>query len=109
MRAARAAGHGHAVAYSQVIIGVAKGGRTAGSTRAAVAAVMASAGHARELAQKIKANGLSTLVLQAPDALETIASHEDVDAVMGEGGHQGGAGALKNGGSHKNSLLSSGG
>ncbi|UHJ66438.1 1-deoxy-D-xylulose-5-phosphate reductoisomerase [Melaminivora jejuensis] len=46
-------------------------------------AVMASAGHARELAQKIKANGLPTLVLQAPDALETIASHEDVDAVMG--------------------------
>ncbi len=46
-------------------------------------AVMSSAAHARELAQKIKANSLSVEVLQAPDALETIASHGEVDAVMG--------------------------
>ena len=45
-------------------------------------AVMASAAHAAQLAEKIKANGLRTQVLQAPDALEQIASHEDVDAVM---------------------------
>ncbi len=45
-------------------------------------AVMASSAHARELDEKIKANGLPTQVLQAPDALEQIASHEDVDAVM---------------------------
>ena len=45
-------------------------------------AVMASAAHARELADKIKANGLATEVLQAPDALEQVAAHEDVDAVM---------------------------
>jgi len=45
-------------------------------------AVMASPAHARELADKIKANGLATEVLQAPDALEQIAAHEDVDAVM---------------------------
>jgi 1-deoxy-D-xylulose-5-phosphate reductoisomerase len=45
-------------------------------------AVMASPPHARILADKIKANGLSTQVLDAPDALETIASHEQVDAVM---------------------------
>jgi len=45
-------------------------------------AVMASSAHARELAEKIKANGLLTQVLQSPDALEQIASHEDVDAVM---------------------------
>lgn len=45
-------------------------------------AVMASPAHARELAEKIKANGLATEVLQAPDALEQIAAHEDVDAVM---------------------------
>ena len=46
-------------------------------------AVMASAEHARVLAEKIQANNLPTQVLQAPDALEVIASHPDVDAVMG--------------------------
>ena len=45
-------------------------------------AVMASAAHARELADKLQANGLATEVLQAADALEQIAAHEDVDAVM---------------------------
>ncbi|BCN38300.1 1-deoxy-D-xylulose 5-phosphate reductoisomerase [Alicycliphilus denitrificans] len=45
-------------------------------------AVMASSEHARQLDEKIKANGLATQVLQAPEALETIASHEQVDAVM---------------------------
>ncbi|NMM79867.1 1-deoxy-D-xylulose-5-phosphate reductoisomerase [Acidovorax sp. SRB_14] len=45
-------------------------------------AVMASAPHARLLAEKIKVNGLETQVLQAQDALETIASHSEVDAVM---------------------------
>ncbi len=45
-------------------------------------AVMASAEHARLLAEKLQANGLSTQVIQAPDALETIASHADVDLVM---------------------------
>ncbi len=45
-------------------------------------AVMASSEHARQLDEEIKANGLATQVLQAPEALETIASHEQVDAVM---------------------------
>ncbi|SDZ72611.1 1-deoxy-D-xylulose-5-phosphate reductoisomerase [Acidovorax soli] len=45
-------------------------------------AVMASAPHARLLAEKIKANGLKTHVLQSPDALEIIASNEEVDTVM---------------------------
>ena len=45
-------------------------------------AVMASALHACELAEKIKQNGLLTQVLQGHDALETIASHPDVDSVM---------------------------
>ena len=45
-------------------------------------AVMVSEPHARDLAEKIKANGLSTKVLCAPNALELIASHELVDAVM---------------------------
>ena len=45
-------------------------------------AVMASSPHARLLAEKLKQNGLATKVLQTNDALETIASHEDVDAVM---------------------------
>ncbi|ODS91322.1 MAG: 1-deoxy-D-xylulose-5-phosphate reductoisomerase [Comamonas sp. SCN 65-56] len=45
-------------------------------------AVMASPAHAAQLAEKIKANGLPTQVLQAPDALEQIASHPEVDAVM---------------------------
>ncbi len=45
-------------------------------------AVMASAPHARDLADKLKANGLSTHVLLAQDALEIIASDERVDTVM---------------------------
>ena len=45
-------------------------------------AVMASSPHARLLAEKIKANGLSTQVLQAPAAIEIIASCEEVDVVM---------------------------
>lgn len=46
-------------------------------------AVMASAPHAQQLAERLKQNGLQTQVLQAQDALEIIASHPDVDAVMG--------------------------
>lgn len=46
-------------------------------------AVMASAPHALQLAEAIKQNGLQTQVLQERDALEVIASHPDVDAVMG--------------------------
>jgi len=45
-------------------------------------AVMVSEPHARLLAEKIKSNGLFTQVLCAQDALEMIASHEQVDAVM---------------------------
>lgn len=45
-------------------------------------AVMASPSHAVLLAEKIKAHGLLTQVLQAPGALELIAFHPDVDAVM---------------------------
>lgn len=45
-------------------------------------AVMASAPHAQQLAEGIKQNGLVTQVLQAQDALDVIASHPDVDAVM---------------------------
>ena len=45
-------------------------------------AVMVSEPHARLLAEKIKANGLSAHVLCAQDALEMIASHERVDVVM---------------------------
>ncbi|MGJ7552675.1 1-deoxy-D-xylulose-5-phosphate reductoisomerase [Variovorax sp. RB3P1] len=45
-------------------------------------AVMASAPHAALLAEKLKQNSLATVVLTGSDALETIASHEDVDAVM---------------------------
>lgn len=45
-------------------------------------AVMASASHAALLAEKLKENGLPTQILQAQDALEIIASHDDVDAVM---------------------------
>ena len=45
-------------------------------------AVMASAPHAVALAEKLHANGLPTQVIQAQDALEMIASHDDVDAVM---------------------------
>ena len=47
-----------------------------------VYAVMASAPHARMLADKLKLNGLETIVLQGPRALETIASHDAVGAVM---------------------------
>ena len=46
-------------------------------------AVMASAAHAAQLAEKLKQNNLKTEVLQAPDALETIASHAEVNTVMG--------------------------
>ena len=45
-------------------------------------AVMASAPHAAALADKLQANGLPTQVIQTQDALEMIASHDDVDAVM---------------------------
>ena len=45
-------------------------------------AVMASAPHAAVLAEKLQANGLPTQVIQAQDALEMIASHDHVDAVM---------------------------
>jgi 1-deoxy-D-xylulose-5-phosphate reductoisomerase len=45
-------------------------------------AVMASEPHARQLAEKIKANQLPVQVLLAHDALEMIASHESVDTVM---------------------------
>ena len=45
-------------------------------------AVMASAPHAGALAEKLQANGLPTQVIQTQGALELIASHDDVDAVM---------------------------
>jgi len=45
-------------------------------------AVMASAPHARALSEQIQAQGLPTQVLDSEDALELIASHPDVDAVM---------------------------
>jgi len=45
-------------------------------------AVMASEPHARLLAEKIKANGLCVHVLHGQNALEMIASHAQVDAVM---------------------------
>jgi len=45
-------------------------------------AVMASAPHAVQLADKLRANDISTQVLQAPDSLERIADHPEVDAVM---------------------------
>lgn len=45
-------------------------------------AVMTSDSHARMLADKLKQNSLPTIVLQAQDALELIASHDEVDAVM---------------------------
>jgi 1-deoxy-D-xylulose-5-phosphate reductoisomerase len=45
-------------------------------------AVMASAPHAALLAEKIKQNNLATQVLSGSDAIERIASHEEVDAVM---------------------------
>jgi len=45
-------------------------------------AVMASAPHAAMLAEKLKQNSLKTVVLMGGDALETIASHDETDAVM---------------------------
>ncbi|UVH60253.1 1-deoxy-D-xylulose-5-phosphate reductoisomerase [Variovorax paradoxus] len=45
-------------------------------------AVMASAPHAALLAERLKQNGLKTVVLMGDDALETIASHDEADAVM---------------------------
>ena len=45
-------------------------------------AVMASAPHAAALADKIKQNSLPTRVLTGSDAMENIASHDQVDAVM---------------------------
>ncbi|HQS32606.1 MAG: 1-deoxy-D-xylulose-5-phosphate reductoisomerase [Polaromonas sp. 39-63-203] len=45
-------------------------------------AVMVSPVHARALTEKLKQNQLQVQVLSAPDALEMIASHEQVDTVM---------------------------
>ena len=45
-------------------------------------AVMASLPHAQDLAEKLRNNGLKTEVLRTQSALEIIASHDDVDAVM---------------------------
>ncbi|MES2424547.1 MAG: 1-deoxy-D-xylulose-5-phosphate reductoisomerase [Pseudomonadota bacterium] len=45
-------------------------------------AVMASAPHAALLAQKIKENNLGVAVLSGPEAIEIVASHASVDAVM---------------------------
>ena len=45
-------------------------------------AVMASADHAKRLEEKIMQAGLATRVLAGPDALATVAAHEEVDAVM---------------------------
>jgi len=45
-------------------------------------AVMVSEPHARELADKVKANGLAVQVLWGQGDLDMIASHERVDAVM---------------------------
>ena len=45
-------------------------------------AVMASAPHAALLAEKIKQSSLPTQVLSASEAIEMVASHADVDAVM---------------------------
>jgi 1-deoxy-D-xylulose-5-phosphate reductoisomerase len=45
-------------------------------------AVMVSEPHARELADKVKANGLEVQVLWGQGDLDMIASHERVDAVM---------------------------
>ncbi|MBQ0132176.1 MAG: 1-deoxy-D-xylulose-5-phosphate reductoisomerase, partial [Comamonas sp.] len=46
-------------------------------------AVMASAPHAALLQEKLQANSLPTQVIQGVGALESIASHPEVDAVMG--------------------------
>src|SRR5260370_7350512 len=45
-------------------------------------AVMASAPHAKLLAEQLRSNGLATEVLQSPDALEQIPSHPEVDPLM---------------------------
>ncbi|SDJ64375.1 1-deoxy-D-xylulose-5-phosphate reductoisomerase [Variovorax sp. OV700] len=45
-------------------------------------AVMASPAHAAQLAEKLSQNDLPTRVLNGIDAIEKIASHEEVDAVM---------------------------
>ena len=45
-------------------------------------AVMAHDAQGRELARKVKANGLATEVLHGATALQTIASHPDADTVM---------------------------
>lgn len=45
-------------------------------------AVMVSTPHALQLAEKLAQSSLPTRVLNAADALEVIASHEEVDAVM---------------------------
>ena len=45
-------------------------------------AVMASQPHAQHLSEKLKSNGLETQVLHDKNALEIIASHDDVDTVM---------------------------
>lgn len=45
-------------------------------------AVMTDAAAAKQLSDKIKANGLKTVVLSGTAALEEIAAHEDADAVM---------------------------
>jgi 1-deoxy-D-xylulose-5-phosphate reductoisomerase len=45
-------------------------------------AVMASPAHAAQLAEKLKQSNLPTQVLIGADAIEKIASHEEVDAVM---------------------------
>ncbi|MGE4240445.1 1-deoxy-D-xylulose-5-phosphate reductoisomerase [Ramlibacter sp.] len=45
-------------------------------------AAMAHEPAARELASKLEANGLPTRVLTSPGALETLASHDETDAVM---------------------------
>ena len=46
-------------------------------------AVMASAPHAALLQEKLQENSLQTQVIQGEGALESIASHPEVDAVMG--------------------------
>lgn len=46
-------------------------------------AVMASDAHAALLEEKIQSNSLQTQVIRAVSALETIASHPEVDTVMG--------------------------
>ena len=45
-------------------------------------AVMASPAHAAQLAGRLRDNEIPTQVLESPDALEQIAAHEQVDAVM---------------------------